>query len=131
MSNLLNRKSLFDLPKKGQAGVDLGLFTGNGPGAGFYDRDAEQGNPTQSPFDKPDHLAELLTNKISSNRDGGTGNSYLADVGGTTFPSALRPLDFDLEANPLYPNYNDQFGNPGPNSTYQNRFLSVDPQAKF
>ena len=54
-----------------------------------------------------DHLKELLDTKIASTRNGGDGTGYLAGVGGTNSPSSFRPLDFDLEGKPLYPNYNN------------------------
>ena len=131
MSKLLNKKSLYDLPKRNVQGSALKDFTDYGPGQGYWDRDADLGDPTESPFDSKDHLKQLLENKITSTRNGGMYTSYLSDVGGTTHPSSYRPLDFDLERNPLYPNYDTNFGTPGPNSTYQNNFLAVDPQAKF
>ena len=130
MSNLLNKKSLYDMSKRGVEGNNVSDWdTQNGPGAGYYDRDADSGNPTTSPFAPKDHLKELLDTKIASTRNGGDGTGYLADVGGTVHPSAYRPLDYDLEGKPLYPNYNNNFGVPGENSTYENSF--PDPDAKF
>jgi hypothetical protein len=127
MSNLLNKKSLYDMSKRGVEGNNVGDFTT--PGSGFWDRDADTGNPTESPFSEKDHLKKLLDQKISSTRNGGDGTAYLSDVGGTVHPSAYRPLDYDLEGKPLYPNYDNNFGTPGANSTYENSF--PDPDAKF
>ena len=132
MSKLLNKKSIFDLPTRGVEGQAVGDFTGYGPGPNAaYDRDADLGDPTVSPFEQDDHLKELLSNKITSTRNGGTYSSYLSGVGGTEEASSYRPIDYDLEQNPLYPNYDSEFGTPGTNSTYENHFKSIDPQAKF
>ena len=128
MSKLLAKKSMYDLqPKLGKKGPKLEDFTTYGTDKN-WDRDAELGAPNNAPFNKPDHLKRLLKKSVKSKRQGNGTQDYVADVGGT---NVGWPNDMDLERTALYPNYDDNFGTPGADSTYENHWSTIDPDAKF
>ena len=144
MSNLLNKKSLYDLKKRNVEGNNISVFNSlDGPNQPSYNRDFRGAGPNESPFSfdssKPypgsDHLVALLENTISSNRKGDGSTVYLSTVFGASEPSSFRPEDLDLEGQSLYPNYGggplggSQFGTPG--SDYKNAQLAIDPDSKF
>ena len=149
MSNLLNKKSLYDLKSRNVEGNSFEdrskLY---GPDSPSYNRGYDAGSVNKSPFEykgkevdgstaypQTDHLVALLDQTITSNRQGDKTTSYMSSVFGASKSSKFRPEDLDLEGNSLYPNYGGgpldggEFGSPG--STYENAQKAADPLSKF